>query len=60
MTNGWETLEGVTRINPKIYCEQYLAAFSGDGRIWSYESLFTANELEQIKDRIIKRYQKTG
>lgn len=57
MSHGWETRDGVTFINPKIYCESYLRAFSAGGKIWDYSSLFSELEMDEIKNRIIQKYQ---
>jgi hypothetical protein len=56
MLHGWEAREDVTFINPKIYCGHYLAAFETGGKIWSYQDLLTAGELEAAKVRIIEKY----
>ena len=52
MEFGWQERENVTFINPRIYCEQYLAAFKAGGRMWQYEQLFDGEQLEAIKQRI--------
>lgn len=56
MAYGWQERDGITFINPEIYCDQYLLAFKAQGRIWKYRSLFSEQELEGIKGRIIQRY----
>jgi len=56
MSHGFENRNGVTFINPKIYCDYYLKAFSVGGKIWDYETLFNENEREMINKRIIKKY----
>lgn len=57
MNLGWKKINGVTYINPKIYCNQYLDAFRGNnGRIWDYENFLSNGELENVKNRLIKRY----
>jgi len=57
MNLGWEKINGVTYINPKIYCNQYLDTFRSDnGRIWNYKNLFDDGELENVKNRLIKKY----
>jgi hypothetical protein len=56
MLHGWEVREGVTFINPMIYCEHYLAAFGTGGKIWSYQKPLTPEELEAAKVRIIDKY----
>jgi len=57
MSLGWEKTNGVTFINPKIYCNQYLGAFRGDnGRIWDYKNFLSNGELENVKNRLIKKY----
>lgn len=58
MTEGWKNDEDRLVINPRIYCESYLSAFSAGGRIWKYESIFTESELEKIKSRIIEKYER--
>jgi len=56
MEEGWRRADGILYINPKKYCELYLAAFRGGGRIWQYSQHFTQEELEVIKGRIIKKF----
>lgn len=57
MPEGWKKDEdGVLKINPKIYCEHYLKAFSSSGNIWRYGKIFSREELEGIKRRIIEKY----
>ncbi|MDO8560086.1 MAG: hypothetical protein Q7S23_03585 [bacterium] len=56
MRLGWEVRDGITYINPKIYCEHYLKPFSSNGKMWDFLSMFSASELEDIKSRIIKKY----
>lgn len=58
MIEGWKNREEKLVINPRIYCESYLSAFSAGGRIWKYESTFTGDQLEMIKSRIIEKYEK--
>lgn len=57
MASGWKRREDVLFINPKIYCEKYLEAFSSKGRIWDYHSVLSDVEQEQAKERIVKKYQ---
>ena|SRR5258708_693783 len=57
MSSGWEVRDGVMFINPKIYCEAYLKAFAAGGKIWNYTSLFSEEEMEGIKTRIVTKYQ---
>lgn len=57
MLEGWKNENDRLVINPKIYCECYLFAFSGNGRLWEYETIFSAEELERIKRRIIAKYE---
>lgn len=56
MQLGWEKRDDITFINPRIYQEQYLAAFQAGGKIWGYDRIFTEDQLEQIKQRIIAKY----
>lgn len=53
---GWRKEDDILHINPKIYCEKYLAAFKAGGRIWRYSDMFNAAELEAIKQRIITKF----
>lgn len=58
MNFGWEKKDGITYINPRIYCEQYLGAFGSGGRIYDYRKMLTAAELEEAKQRLIEKYIK--
>ncbi|KKS54140.1 MAG: hypothetical protein UV20_C0040G0011 [Candidatus Magasanikbacteria bacterium GW2011_GWA2_42_32] len=58
MKAGFEISDNLLRINPKIYCEQYIKAFSAGGKIWGYDKLFTTVELENAKQRIIDKFEK--
>ena len=55
---GWRREEGIVYINPRIYRDQYLNAFKAEGRIWQYKNLFSEEELENTKARIISKYLK--
>jgi len=57
MELGWEKREDAIAINPRIYCEKYLGAFSANGRIWDYRKIFSESELQQAKQRIIYKYR---
>ena len=56
MLLGWEKREDVTFINPRIYLEQYMKAFSSGGKIWNWENLLTDQEKEDSKKRLIYKY----
>lgn len=56
MKYGWQDRDGVTFINPGIYCKQYLSAFKSDGKLWQYQHMFSEEHLEQVKLRIITKY----
>lgn len=56
MALGWERRGGAVYINPQIYCDHYLRAFGSSGRIWDYESMLTDVELQEAKDRLVKKY----
>lgn len=58
MTLGWLQTKNGFKINPIIYCDSYLQAFSRNGRVWNYEALLTETELEAAKARIVKKYKK--
>lgn len=58
MTFGWQRRNGVVFINPRIYCEYYLKAFSSGGKIWEYGEIFNNGQLEKIKRRMIDKYIK--
>ena len=56
MLKGWEERDGKVYINPQIYAQHYLAAFGSGGKIYDYEELFTSEQLEEIKTRLIRRF----
>ena len=56
MSNGWENRDGVIFINPEIYCDRYLKAFGSGGRIWDYQDMLTEGELEETKQRLLKKF----
>ncbi len=56
MSLGWEVRNKVTFINPKIYRDCYLKAFSSEGSIWNYREMFTDEDLLLIKDRLLKKF----
>lgn len=58
MDAGWMKDEDILKINPKIYCDLYLKAFSSGGKIWKYETMLTLQQLEEAKIRIINKYQR--
>lgn len=58
MTEGWKIDEGGIKINPRIYCDRYLAAFSAGGKIWKYNSILPESELEKAKWRIVAKYER--
>lgn len=58
LEQGWTREDGILHINPKIYCELYLAAFQIGGKIWQYSRHFTQEDLEAIKLRMINRFVK--
>jgi len=57
MKKGWEKRENIIFINPKIYCEQYLRAFSSNSSIWKLQSTFTETELEKIKASLLNKFK---
>jgi len=56
LQKGFYIVNDILIINPKIYCEYYIKAFDSSGKIWQYETLFTNSELNEIKERIIKKF----
>lgn len=58
LDTGWTKEDEILHINPKIYCDYYLGAFRGDGKIRQYSNIFTDEELEAIKQRIITKFVK--
>jgi|GEM_PF-645224 hypothetical protein len=56
MPEGWKEKEGRIFINPKIYVEHYLNAFSAN-KLWSIRNLPLA-EKEAIKKRLLGKFQK--
>lgn len=53
MNRGWEKRDETIFINPKIYCDHYMHAFSGGGEIYKFNEYLTTEELESAKERII-------
>lgn len=58
MNLGFELKNDLLIINPRIYCDCYLKAFSAGGKIWKYEKLLTSSELDDAKQRIIDKFVK--
>lgn len=58
MKEGWKIKDKVTVINPKIYCECYLKAFSAGGKIWRYKTILSAEDLEKAKTIIVGKYER--
>ena|SRR3989344_3040785 len=56
MQSGFVTNDNVLVINPKIYCDHYIRAFSADGKVWEYEQVLSESELEDAKQRIIEKF----
>lgn len=56
--SGFVINDNLLTINPKIYCDHYIKAFSAGGKIWNYEKLLTSLELENAKQRIIDKFVK--
>lgn len=54
--NGWFQKNEVTYFNPYLYCDSYLSAFSSEGKIWEYEKFLDDQSLEEVKERILKKY----
>lgn len=54
---GWEKKDNMLVINPKIYCDSYLKAFSAGGKIWKYDLIFTPEQLTEIHKRIVKKFE---
>lgn len=54
---GWEKKDDMLIINPKIYCDSYLKAFSAGGKIWSYDQLFSEEQLNEIHGRIVAKFE---
>jgi len=59
MTSGWQNRGDVTFINPRIYLEHYLKAFGAGGKIWDWETMLTAVEQEEAKQRLINKYRES-
>jgi hypothetical protein len=58
MSQGWKREEDVVVINPKIYCECYLAAFKAGGKLWKWERVLSEVEQEWAKLKIVEKYEK--
>lgn len=55
---GWERERGVLSVNPKIYFECFVKAFETNGKIWEFEALFSKQQLEDAKSRVINKFIK--
>ena len=58
MNLGFKVKDNLLTINPKIYCDFYIKAFSAGGKIWKYEKLLSSSELEDAKQGIIDKFVK--
>lgn len=58
MSEGWKQVGEVTVINPKIYCQHYLNAFSSEGKVWQYKNILSDSELRKAKEIIVDKYQR--
>ena len=56
MEPGWKLRNGITFINPRIYKNCYLSAFNGSGKIWDFQQILSAEELEAAKKRLISEF----
>ena len=56
MNLGWERRDSTVFINPRIYAEHYLNAFGSNGRIWEYQKMFSEDELNAIKERLLNKF----
>jgi hypothetical protein len=54
---GWQMIEDTLIINPKIYCDKYMEAFSAKGRLWKYNSIFTEEQLTKAHKEIVRKYE---
>lgn len=56
---GWQKMSnGNLIINPKIYCDIYMEAFSAKGKIWQYLSIFNEEQIKKAHQIIIKKYER--
>jgi len=55
-TLGCHKEDRTLTINPRIYRECYLKAFSADGKLWTYYRTLTSQQLAAIHRRILKQY----
>lgn len=53
---GWHERNGIIYLNPFVYDDEYLKAFSNGGKIWDYDKYLTADKQESAKVRIIEKY----
>jgi hypothetical protein len=56
MPEGWKIKDNITFINPRIYLEHYLKAFSTRGKIWGIRN-FALEKRQEIKERLIQKFQ---
>ena len=56
MKLGFKIVNNILTINPKIYCDKYIEAFDNNCKIWDYINLLDKKELNNIKQRVIKKF----
>lgn len=56
MEFGFVINNDLLSINPQIYCNSYMKAFSSSGKIWQYKNLLSSKELEESKLRIVNKF----
>lgn len=56
MNFGYKLNGDLLIINPKIYFDCYIKAFSNVGKIWECEHFLIKEELEQSKNNIIEKF----
>lgn len=56
MEMGWEKRDEITYFNPSLYHQSFSSAFSGGGRIWQYQKILTEEQMQEAKDRLLKKY----
>lgn len=54
---GWEKKDDMLVINPNIYCDSCLKAFSAGGKIWKYNKIFNQEQLAEIHKRIVDKFE---
>ncbi|MDB5178224.1 MAG: hypothetical protein JWN01_167 [Patescibacteria group bacterium] len=57
-TAGWRRDDATVWVNPELYCQAYRAAFAAGGPMWHWQDLFSSEEAEAVKARLLAQYHR--